>query len=164
LLLGAVLLLGIGISSLLHLVRSDFRAYQPGSSISVSEDGYGLYVERDTTGVDGLRCAATGPNGRVVLPRDTGRGILTNSQGSFFTIASTPKDLPTGQYVISCVSPSTGVETPLYLGPRFDLAAVGRGVALSIIAPMLLGVCSVVLFAILALLRFRSRRVATSGV
>jgi hypothetical protein len=60
--------------------------------------------------------------------------------------------------VISCVSAFGDTNVPLYVGPRLDLAAVARLVGLNIITPLLLGVSSVVLFAILAVLRYRSPR------
>jgi hypothetical protein len=162
--LAAVLLAGFGISSFLHFARSDFRAYQPDSSISVTKGGFTLYVEDSTTGAGDLRCTATGPDAAVQLSPVAGRTTLSNGHGRFVAIASTPQDLPTGRYVISCVSASAGADVPLYLGPRLDLAAVGRLVAFNIIAPLFLGVCSVTLSAILAFLRYRSRQRATPTV
>jgi len=162
--LAAVLLAGFGILSFLHFVRSDFRAYQPDSSISVTMDGFTLYAEDGTTGTADLRCTATGPDAAVQLSPVAGRTTLGRGHGTFVAIASTPQDLPAGRYVISCVSASAGTDVPLYLGPRLDLAAVGRLVAFNIIAPLFLGICSVVLLAILAFLRFRSRRMATPTV
>ena len=160
--LASVLLAGIGISSFVHFVRSDFRAYQPDTSISVTTDGLTVYAEDGTTGAADLRCTATGPERTVQLRRVSGRTVLSNGQGTFVAIASSPRDLPAGRYVISCAGASAGADMPLYLGPRLDLAAVGRLVAFAIIAPLFLGVCSVALFAILAILRYRSRRIATS--
>ena len=162
--LAAVLLVSFGISSFLHFVRSDFITYQPNSSISVTKDGFTLYAEDGTAGAVDLRCTATGPDTAAQLLPVTGRTTLSNRHGTFVTIASTPQDLPAGRYVISCVSASADADTPLYLGPRLDLAALGRLVAFNIIAPMFLGICSVVLFAILTFLRYRSRRIATSAV
>lgn len=159
--LAAVLIAGIGISSFVHFARSDFRAYQPDTSIPVTRDGLTVYAE-DGTGAADLRCTATGADGMVQLRRVAGRTALRNSSGSFVAIASTPRDLQTGHYVISCAGASAGADVPLFLGPRLDLAAVGRLVAFAIIAPLFLGVCSVVLFAILAVLRYRSRRIATA--
>jgi hypothetical protein len=161
LLLAGALLVGFGIASFLHFVRSDFRAYQPDSSISVTMDGFTLYTVNDTTRAVGLRCTATGPDRVVQLSPIAGRTTLSNGHDTFVAIASTPQDLPAGQYVISCMSASGGTDIPLYVGPRLDLAAVGRLVAFNIIAPLLLGVCAVVLFAILAVLRYRSRRIAS---
>jgi hypothetical protein len=46
----------------------------------------------------------------------------------------------------------------LYLGPRLDLGAVARLVAFNIITPLVLGVCAVVLFTILVVLRYRTPR------
>jgi len=163
LLLGAAVLMGFGISSFVHLLRSDFRPYPPGSSISATSDGFALYVEAHTAGVANLRCIATGPDGQVSLPASTGQS-LTNGQGAFVAVASTPPDLPPGQYVISCVNTSGSADVPLYVGPRLDLAVLGRGIGLGIIAPLFLGVCSVVLFAMLGVLRYRSRPAATSTV
>lgn len=163
LMLAALLLVGFGISSFLHFVRSDFVAYQPDSSISVGTDGFTLYAEDGTTGAADLRCTATGPDRAVQLRPIAGRTTLSNGHGTFVAIASTPQDLPAGRYRISCVSDS-GVDASLYLGPRLDLAAVGRLVAFNIIAPLLLGICSVVLFAILAVRRYRSHRVPTAPV
>lgn len=160
--LAAVLLAGTGISSFVHFARSDFRAYQPDTSITVTRDGLTVYAQDGTTGAADLRCTATGAVGMVQLRRVAGRTALNNSRGTFVAIASTPRDLPAGRYVISCAGASAGAEVPLFLGPPLDLAAVGRLVAFAIIAPLFLGVCSVILFAILAILRYRSRRIATS--
>jgi hypothetical protein len=162
--LAAVLLAGFGISSFLHFVRSEFRAYQPDSSISVTKDGFTLYAENGTTAAGDLRCTATGPDATVQLSPVAGRTSLSNGHGTFVAIASTPQELPEGRYVISCVSASARTDVPLYLGPRLDLTAVGRLVAFNIIAPLFLGVCSVILLAILAFLRYRSRRTARSTV
>ena len=162
--LAAVLLAGFGISSFLDFVRSDFRAYEPDSSISVTKDGFTLYAENDTTAAVDLRCTATGPDATVQLSPVAGRTTLNNGHGTFVAIASTPQELPAGRYVISCVSASARTDVPLYLGPRLDLTAVGRLVAFNIIAPLFLGVSSVALLAILAYLRYRSRRTATPTV
>src|SRR5450759_5508195 len=163
LLVAAVLLVGSGFSSFLHFVRSDFVSYQPDSSISVTKDVFTLYAEDGTTQPADLRCTATGPDIQMQLRPIAGRTTLSNGHGTFVAIASTPQDLPAGRYRISCVSDS-GVDASLYLGPRLDLAAVGRLVAFNIIAPLLLGICSVVLFAILAVRRYRSHRVPTAPV
>ena len=162
LLLAGVLLAGFGLSSFVRFVRSDFRAYQPDSSISVTNDGFTLYTQDDTIRVADLRCTATGPDKMVQLRPVSGRTTLSNGQGEFVAIASTPKDLPAGQYVISCVSASADVDLPLYLGPRVDLTAVGRVVVFGVIAPVFLGLCSIVLFTILAALRYRTRRITAS--
>jgi len=162
LLLAAALLAGFGISSFLSYVRSDFDAYQPGSSISVTNDGFTLYAENNgTREAADLRCTATGPDGRVPLAPVGGQYTQSNGQRMYLAIASSPRDLPAGRYVISCENLSADPDVPLYVGPRVDLAAVGRLVALGIIAPLFLGVCSVALFAVLAFLRYRSRRIAT---
>jgi hypothetical protein len=163
LLLGAAVLMGFGISSFVHFIRSDFRAYSPGSSISATSDGFALYVEKHTAGAANLRCIATGPAGEVALPPSTGQS-LTNGQGAFVAVASTPPDLRPGRYVVSCVNTSGRANIPLYVGPRLDLAALGRGIGLGIIAPVFLGACSVVLFAILGVLRYRSRPTRTSTI
>lgn len=164
LLLAGVLLAGIGISSFMHFVRSDFRAYQPDSSVSVTKDGFMLYAGDGTTGADDPRCTATGPDGQMRLRPISARTTLSNGRGTFVAIASTPKDLPAGRYVISCESASAGPDVPLYLGARVDLAAVGRLAVFGIVAPLFLGLCSVVLFAILAFLRHRSRRITAAAV
>jgi hypothetical protein len=166
LLVAGVLLAGVGISSFVHFVRSDFHAYQPDSSISVTNDGFTLYAGDGTTGdarhgatgTANWRCTATGPDAQVRLRPISGRSTMSSSRGRFVALASTPKDLPAGQYVISCESASAGPDLPLYVGPRLDLAAVGRLAVFGIIAPLFLGLCSVVLFALLAFLQFRSRR------
>jgi hypothetical protein len=163
LLLAGALLGGFGISAFVNLVRSDFRAYQPDSSISVTKDGFTLYAADGTTGPDDLRCTATGPNGQIRLRPVSARSTLSNGRGTFVAIASTPEELPAGPYVISCESASADAEVPLYLGHRVDLAAVGRLAVFGIIAPLFLGLCSVVLFAILAFLRYRSRRITASA-
>jgi len=163
-LLAGVLLAGFGLSSFVHFVRTDFLAYQPGSSISVTKNGFTLYAEEGTTGTADLRCTATGPDGPVRLRSISGRTTLSNGRGTFVAIASTPNDLQAGQYVISCVSPSAGLDVPLYLGPRVDLAAVGGIVVFGVIAPLLLGLCSVAGFVILAILRYRAHRVRASTV
>jgi hypothetical protein len=160
-LLAAAILAGLGFASFLNFVRSDFRAYQPGTSISATKDGFTLYAQDGTMEAADLRCTAAGTDRVVQLRRVAGRTTLGNSQGTFVAIASTPQDLPAGQYVISCVSASGQPDVQLYLGPRIDLAAVGRLVGFNIIAPLLLGVCSVVLFVILVVLHYRSNRIAS---
>ena len=164
LVLAAVFLAGLGISSFLHFAGTDFVAYQPGSSILVTSNGFTLYTEEGTTGAVGLRCTATGPQATVQLPPIAGRTILDNGQGTFVAIASTPQDLPPGRYVISCVSTSGVADIPLFLGPRLDLAAVARLIAFNILAPALLAFWSVALFVILAILRYRSSRIDTQTV
>jgi len=164
LLLVGALLGGIGISAFVNLVRSDFHFYQPDSSISVTQDGFTLYAADGTTGLDDLRCTATTPDGQIRLRRVTSGTSLSNGLGTFVAIASTPKGFPAGRYVISCESASARPDVPLYLGPRVDLAAVGRLAVFGIIAPLFLGLCSVVLFAILAFLRYRARRITAAAV
>ena len=161
LLLASLVLGGIAVSSFVNFVRSDFRAYQPDSSISVTNDGFTLYAEDGSLGADDLRdvrCSATGPGGQTALRPASGHTTLSNSRGAFVAIASTPEGFPAGRYVISCRTASTDVDVPLYVGPRVDLAAVGRLAVFGIVAPLFLGTCSVVLFAILAFLRYRSGR------
>ena len=163
LLLAGALFGGIGISGFVDFVRSDFLAYQPDSSISVTDDGFTLYAAAGTTEPDELRCSATGPDGKTGLRPLSTRSTLSNDRGRFAAIASTPENLPPGRYVISCESASAGTDVQLYLGPRIDIAAVGRLAVFGIIAPLFLGLCSVALFTILALLRYRSRRISTAA-
>ena len=162
--LAAVFLGGSGFASFLHFVRSDFSAYQPDSSISVTRDGFTLWTEDGGIGAAELRCTATGPNAVVQLRPVAGRTTFSNGRDAFEAIASTPEDFPAGQYVISCVSASGQANVPLYVGPRIDLAAVGRLVAFNIVAPLLLGVCAIVLSVILAVMRYRGHRITTPTV
>lgn len=162
LLLAGVLFAGFGMSSFLQFVRSDFRAYQPNSSISVTRDGFTLYAADGTAGAADLSCTATGANAQVPLRPVSGRSTLSNGQGTFVAIASTPEDLPAGRYVLSCEGDAASQDVSLYLGPRLDLAAVGRVIVLGVIAPLFLGLCSVVLFSILIFLRYRSRSHSTA--
>jgi len=159
LMIAALTLASLGLSSFLHFVRSDFVAYQPDTSITVGRNGFTLYTQVGVTtqGTD-LRCTATGPGTEVRLQPISGRITWGNGQGSFVAIASTPQDVPAGRYVISCASAFGDTNVPLYLGPRLDLAAVARLVVFNIITPLLLGISSVVLFAILAVRRYRSPR------
>lgn len=157
LLLAGTLLGGFGISSFVSFARSDLQAYQPDSSIPVTTDGFTLYAVDGTTESDDLTCTANGPNGQLPLPRILSDTRMSNGRGTFMAIASTPKDLPAGRYVISCQSASAGPDVPLYLGPRADLAPMVRLAVFGVIAPLFLGLCSVVLAAILAFLRYRSR-------
>lgn len=165
LLLAAALLVGLGFSSFLHFLSSDLRAYQPGSSISVTGDGFTLYAPYEAReAIINLRCSVKSPDREVPLSPSTSGGTLSNEQGRFVTLASTPAGMPAGRYAISCVDEtSAGVNVALYLGPRVDLAAVGRGIAFSIIVPIFLGFCSVTLFVILAVLRYRSGQKARSN-
>ena len=161
LLLAALVLGGIAISSFINFVRADFHDYQPGSSISVTKDGFTLYVEDGVLGPDDLRdlrCTATRPDGQTPLRPSSGHTTLSNSRGTFVAVASTPTDFPPGHYTISCHTASAGVDVPLFLGPRVDLAAVGRLAVFGIVAPLFLGICSVVLFSVLAFMRYRSAR------
>jgi len=160
----AVFLAGSGFASFLHFVRSDFTAYQPDSSISVTKDGFTLWTEDGAIGAADLRCTATRPDAVVQLSSVAGRTTFSNGRDTFEAIASTPEDLPAGQYVISCVSASGQADVPLYIGPRIDIAAVGRLVGFNIVAPLFLGFCAVVLFVILAVMRYRRRRSTTPTV
>jgi len=162
LLLAAALLAGFGISSFVGFVRSDFNAYQQDSLISVTEAGIMLYAEQDTRRAMDLSCTATGPNGPVPLRSAFGT-TLSNEHGKFVAIASTPEGLPVGQYVISCESASGGPDVPLWLGPIVDFGAVGLMVVF-LIGAVFLGLGSVVLFAMLAFLRHRSRRLTAAAV
>ena len=166
LLLAGLVLGGIAVSSFVNFVRSDFRAYQPDSSISVTKDGFTLYAEDGVLGPDDLRdlrCTATGTDGQTPLRPSFGHTTLSNNHGTFVAIASTPTSFPAGRYAISCHTASAGVDVPLYLGPRVDLAAVGRLAIFGIVAPLFLGLCSVTLFAILAFLRYRSGRITNAS-
>jgi len=157
LMIAALILVGFGLSSFLHFASSNIRAYQPDSSISVDREGFTLYTQDSVaTRAADLRCTATGPDIRVQLQPISGRVAWNNGRGTFVAVASTPRDVPPGRYVISCVSAFGDRQVPIYLGPRLDLAAVVRLVAFNVITPLVLGVCSVVLFAILAVLRYRS--------
>jgi hypothetical protein len=98
----------------------------------------------------------------VQLQRVTGRTTLGNGQSSFVALASTPADMPADRYVISCASAADSTQMPLYVGPRFDVAAVGRLVAFNIVAPLFLGLCGLVLFLIIAVMRYRRRPVVTA--
>jgi hypothetical protein len=165
LLLAALTLAGFGLSSFVHFVRSDLRFYQPESSISVTSDGFTLYTEDGAaTRAADVRCTAVGPAGAVSLRPISGRVAWSNNAGTFVAIASTPRDVPPGRYVIQCSTEMTGSDLPLYVGPRLDLAAVGQLVAFGIVAPLFLGVCAAVLFAILAILRYRAHRRAISAL
>jgi hypothetical protein len=160
--IAALALVGFGLSSFLHFARSDIRAYQPHSSISVGRDGFTLYtLDSATTSAADLRCTAAGPDIPLRLQPISGRVSWNNGEGSFVAIASTPREVLPGRYVISGVGAFGDTEVPLYLGPRLDLAAVARLVVFNVITPLLLGVCSIVLFAILAVLRYRSHRKAS---
>jgi hypothetical protein len=158
LMIAALTLAGFGLSTFLHFASSDIRAYQPDSSISVNREGFTLYT-RDSvaTPASDVRCAATGPGIRVQLQPISGRVAWNNARGTFVAVASTPREVPPGRYVISCVSAFGDTQVPLYLGPRLELAAVVRLVGFNVITPLVLGVCSVVLFAILVVQRYRSR-------
>ncbi len=160
-LVAAAILAGYGFVSFLHFVRSDFHGYQPNTSISVTRDGFTLYAQDGPTGASDLHCMAAGPDRVVQLRPVAGRTTVGNGHGTYLAIASTPQDLPAGRYVISCVSASGQADVALYVGPRIDLEAVGRLVAFNIIAPLLLGFCSVVLCAILVVLRYRSSPIAS---
>jgi hypothetical protein len=164
LLLTAILLAGLGVASFVHFIESDFRAVQPGAPISATMDGFTLYTDAEAGAMRpaDLRCTATGPEGTVQLQRVIGRTTVGNGQSSFVALASTPANLPAGRYVISCVSATDRVELPLYLGPRFDVPAVGRLVAFNIVAPLFLGLCGLVLFVVIAVMRFRRRPVVTA--
>jgi len=126
-------------------------------------DGFTLYTEGGTVRLADLSCTASGPADAKVQIRPVSGQItlLSNGEGTFEAIASTPQDFPTGSYVISCVSAS-GMDVPLFVGPRFDSLAVGRIMALGIIAPLFLGICATVLVTILAVMRYRAHRRATS--
>lgn len=160
--LAAIVLAGFGISSFARFVASDFRAYQPGSSISVTEDGFTVYAEDLVTRAADLRCTAIGPGRTVQLRPVSGRTTFSNNHGTFTAIASTPGRMPAGSYMVSCVSDLTGDDVQLYVGPRLDLAGVGRLVAFGVVAPLFLGFCAVVLFTILAVWRYRAHREAIS--
>ena len=152
------LLAGFGFASFLHFVRSDFRTYRPGTSISVTTDGFTLYAQDASILATDLRCTATGGQRLVQLSPVARRTTLADSHNTYVAIASTPQDLPAGHYVISCVGASGQTDVALFVGPRIDLVAVARLVAFNIIAPLLLAFCSVVLLAILIVLRERSPR------
>jgi hypothetical protein len=159
LMVAALTLAGFGFFAFLHFARTDLRAYEPGSSISVSREGFTLYAQEDiTTGTANLRCTANGPGGQVRLQPISGHVSWSNSDGTFVAIASTPPDVPPGRYAISCAGVFGETEVPLYLGPRLDLGAVARLVVFNIISPLVLGVSAVVLFAILVVLRYRTPR------
>ncbi len=158
--LAAVLLAGFGIASFARFVGTDFHTYQQGSSISVTRDGFTVYAEDLMARAADLRCTASGTGGTVPLRHVSGRTTMSNNDGTFTAIASSPEDMPAGQYVISCISKMTGDDVQLYVGPRLDLAGVGRVVAFGVIAPLFLGICSVVLFIIVAVLRYRAHRKA----
>ena len=158
----AVVLAGFGISLFVHFVNTDMSVYQPDSSISVSKDGFTLYTEGGTVRPADLSCTASGSDAKVQLRTVSGQiTLLSNGEGTFEAIASTPQDFPAGSYVISCVSAS-GMDVPLFVGPRFDSLAVGRIMALGIIAPLFLGICATVLVTILAVMRYRAHRRVTS--
>ena len=166
LLLAALVLGGIAIASFVNFMRVDFHDYQPGSSISVTSDGFTLYAADGVLGPDDLRdlrCTATRPDGQTPLRPSSNHTTLSNSRGTFVAIASTPTDFRPGRYAISCHTSSAGVDVPLFLGPRVDLAAVGRLAVFGIVAPLFLGLCSVTLFTILAFLRYRAVRIASAA-
>jgi hypothetical protein len=121
-----------------------------------------VYAEDLVTRAADLRCTATGPGQPVQLRPVSGRTTFGNNDGTFTAIASTPGHMPKGSYVVSCVSEVTGDDVRLYIGPRIDLGGVGRLVAFGIIAPLFLGFCSVVLFTILAVWRYRAHRKAVA--
>ena len=59
---------------------------------------------------------------------------------------------------VSCQISSAGLDQPLFVGPRVDVARVGMLALLGVVAPLFLGFCSVLLFAILAFLRYQAGR------
>lgn len=157
LMVAALLLVSLGLSSFLHFVRADFPAYQPGTSISVGSSGFTLYAEQGAAQPGDLHCTAAGAGTVVRLRTIEARNTLSNSQGSFVAMASTPQDFTPGRYIISCTTRS-GAAVPVFVGPRLDLGAVARLVVFNIITPLFLAVCSVLLFVILLVLRYRSHR------
>ncbi|NMM34674.1 MAG: hypothetical protein HHJ13_11875 [Phycicoccus sp.] len=163
LLLAGLVLGGVAIASFVTLGGADFHDYPPGSSISLTKDGFTLSAADGVLGPDDLRdlrCTATRPDAQTSLRPSSGHTTLSNSRGTFVAIASTPTGFQPGRYAISCHTAAAGVDVPLYLGPRVDLAAVGGEAVFGIVAPLFLGICSVTLFAILAFLRYRARRIA----
>jgi hypothetical protein len=159
----AAVLAGFGISWFVHFVNTGMTAYQPDSSISISKDGVTLYTEGGgTVRPADLTCSASGLDSKVQLRPVSGQiTLLSNGEGTFEAIASTPQEFPTGSYVISCVSAS-GMDVPLFVGPRFDSLAVGRILVIGIITPLFLGICATVLVTILAVKRYRAHWRATS--
>ena len=88
--------------------------------------------------------------------RGTGNRAKVGPPGAWFLLP--------GIVMLTAVS-VRGVDVSSFLhfaGPRLDLAAVARLVAFKIIAPLLVGDCSVVLFAVLAVQRYQSRPMSTS--
>jgi len=164
-LLAAVVLAGLGIASFASFVASDFPAIQPGSPISATTDGFTVYTSTEAGSMRpaDLRCTATGQDRTAQLENITGKTTIGNGETTFVAIASSPSDLPAGQYVISCESAFNRAQMPLFLGPRFDVAAVGRMVAFNVIAPLLLGFCGVVIFTIVAVARYRAHRKVISA-
>jgi hypothetical protein len=159
LMIAALTLAAFGFFSFLNFARSELRAYEPGTLISVNGEGFTLYTqESNTTGAADLRCTANRPGGQVRLQRISGHVSWSNGEGTFVAIASTPPDVSPGRYAISCVGVFGDTDVPLYVGPRLDLGAVARLVAFNIITPLVLGVCAVVLFVILIVLRYRKPR------
>ncbi len=163
LLLTGALLGGLSISAFVDFVRPDLRAYQRDSFISVPRNGITLYAADGTTGPDDLRCAATGRDEQIRLRPASGSRTLRHGSETFIAIASSPKGLPAGRYLISCERASGGADVRLYVSPRVDLADLDRPAVVGV-AAVFLGFCSVVLFAILALLRRRSRAIPTVAV
>lgn len=160
----ALVLGAIGVASFLGFVRSDFGPYPPDSSISVTDDGFTVYVETGTPERRDLRCTANGPHGLTRLDRVRTVNTRSDSRGSFVAVASSPVDLPPGDYAIACEGEFSQFDVPLYIGPRVDLGAVGRVILIGVVAPLFLGFCSVALFILLGVLRYRSRRAATPTV
>lgn len=157
LMVAALVLVGLGLSSFLHFVRADFVAYQPGTSISARSSGFTLWAEQGAAEPGDLHCGAARA-GRVVQLRTVARrNTLRYGQGSFVAMASTPQDFMAGRYIISCTTRS-GVTVPVFVGPRLDLRAVAILVVFNVITPLFLGVCSVLLLGILLVLRHRSHR------
>ena len=108
----------------------------------------------DQDGVDAT-VTITGPAGkRVLRAARIGRG----GPETFAFATDTA-----GRYLIACRSVSAAADVQLYIGPRVDLATVGRLAVFGMVAPLFLGLCAVVLFALLSFLRYRSRSKSAVG-
>jgi hypothetical protein len=63
--LAAILLAGFGIASFARFVGTDSHAYQQGSSISATRDGFTVYAEDLMARAVDLSCTASGTGGTV---------------------------------------------------------------------------------------------------
>jgi hypothetical protein len=153
LLVVALLLVALAVSRFVTFITADRVPYQPGQEITVDSDGFSVYSRSRSLTVD---CTATGQGGQIQLDSESGITVSRN-QDKWYVVASSPSDMPTGTYQLSCGSSLLGPAN-VFIGPRASFGSLAKWLVVGLGLPGLMLIAAFVSLLVIAVRRGRSKR------